>query len=56
MLQSRNTVQEILDMTKTASLAGGLRSFQHIRVISPGEYPSVTNIILQEVVRTAYLS
>jgi hypothetical protein len=43
-------------MAKTASLAGGLRSFQHIRVISLGEYLSVANIILQEVARTAYLS
>ena len=56
MSQSRNTVQEILGKAKNASLAGGLRSFQRIRVISLGEYLSVANIILQEVARTAYLS
>lgn len=41
MPQSRNIVQEILGMTKDASLAGGLCSFQHVRVVSPGEYPGV---------------
>lgn len=56
MPQSRNTVQEILGKAKNASLAGGLRSFRHVRVIYQGEYPGVADIILQEVARTAYLS
>lgn len=56
MPQSRNTVQEILGTTENVSLPGGLRSFQRVRVISPGEYPGVAEIILQEAARTAYLS
>ena len=53
MPQLRNIVQDILGMTKNASLAGSLRSFQHVRVISLGEYPGVADIIIQEVARTA---